>query len=298
MSQDRFQALFLGDSIVWGQGLREEDKFSTAIVQWINEWHPQRRAYKVVKAHAGAIIGDGVSPEIDPHCHPEVPQGFPSIHQQCAAVENPEDVDLVVLNGGINDVSVRSLFNPGTTEQDLRSHMRYAFGTLFADLLATVHRKFPAKILVLGYYPILSEASSIAAVAPMASLYGVGTGGQMGWKPWKRVTRNAATFWTYSNELMEQTITALGSDRVVFVRPGFTSENAAFAPQPWVFGMKLPQLTPEDEMVEDRKRFCLMQPDATKREFCLRSSVGHPNRWGARAYFNAIYPVMQREYGF
>jgi lysophospholipase L1-like esterase len=307
MPQTRFQALFLGDSIVWGQGLREEDKFSTWVVQWINQWHPHRRAYKIVKAHSGAIVGDGGTEEDDPNWHPEMPCPQPSIHRQCASYSDtdPSDVDLVVINGGINDVGVRSIFNPNTSKEDLRSHMRYAFLTLFPDLLASVARKFanPAtKILVLGYYPILSDSSSLSGIAPMASLYGVNSGNFIGWNPWRKVIDNAALFYNYSDELFEKAIAkASGADahrnRIILVKPFFRPQNAAFAAEPWVFGIRLPQLIPEDDMAEERQTACLVQPDLGKREFALRASIGHPNRWGARAYFNAIYPVLQREYG-
>ena len=303
MPQRRFQALFLGDSVVWGQGLREEDKFSTSIVEWIHQWHPHRGAHKIVKAHSGAIVGDGGGDEEDPKWHPEVPQALPSIHRQCTDYcdSDPSEVDLVVINGGINDVGVRSIFTPSTTREDLRSHMRYTFLTLFPDLLVNVARKFSnpaARILVLGYYPILSEASSIAGVGPMASAYGVGAGNFVGWNPWRMVVTNAQVFHTYSDELIKQAIGKAGEpNRFVFVKPEFAPENAAFAGKPWVFGIRLPHLTPEDDVAEERQAASLVHTDLGKREISARASIGHPNRWGARAYFNAIYPVLQREYG-
>ena len=54
------------------------------------------------------------------------------------------------------------------------------------------------------------------------------------------------------------------------------AENAAFAAQPWVFGLHT----------------------EVGQRTAIRASMGHPNRWGARAYLNAIYPILQREFGF
>ena len=90
MVHGRFHVLFLGDSIVWGQGLREEDKFSTRVIQWLNEYHPDLRAFKTVKAHSGAIIGaaDGVQEDPIAGWPGEVPNAQPTIHQQLAMFDD------------------------------------------------------------------------------------------------------------------------------------------------------------------------------------------------------------------
>lgn len=305
MVQGRFLALFFGDSIVWGQGLREEDKFSTAIVQWLNEYHPNLRAFKSVKAHSGAIIG---TPDLqdDQGWHGEVPSPYPAIQHQMVSYADcePADVDLVVLNGGINDVGIRTVFNPRTTPADLRSYIRYAFGTLMPALLEVAAARFPhpnTKILVLGYYPVVSYASRTAGILPMISAFGVPTTGPAGWNPWRSVVDNALLFEAESDVLIEQAVAranAAHPGRFVWVKPGIKPENSAFAPQPWVFGVRLPKGSAEDDMATGRRQLCAVQTDGNKRAFCYRASVGHPNRWGARAYFNAIYPVLQGEYGF
>src|SRR5688500_464062 len=47
--------LVLGDSIMWGQGLREEEKFSSRVKCWLQE--KTNREVKVhVEAHSGAVI--------------------------------------------------------------------------------------------------------------------------------------------------------------------------------------------------------------------------------------------------
>ena len=304
MVQGRFQTLFFGDSIVWGQGLREEDKFSTWVVQWLNEYHPELRAFKTVKAHSGAIIGAGDT-DVDPQWPGEVPSYYPTIPQQVASYSDtdPEDVDLIVIGGGINDVNIRSIFNPRTTHDDLRSKIRYACGTLLKDLLLTAAAKFQnprTRILVLGYYPVLSGESKPVGVIPMMSAMGIPTVGPDGWNPWRTVVGNALLFESYTDEWIQRSISeanAMNPGRFVWVKPRILAENAAFAPQPWVFGVRLPQMTAEDDVVDARRLQCMIQPDPDQRALCFRASAGHPNRWGARAYFNAIYQVIQREYG-
>ena len=303
MVQGRFLALFFGDSIAWGQGLREEDKFSTALIQWINEFHPDLRAFKLVKARSGAVIGTRDLVE-DPGWHPEIPSPCPAIQHQIDSYHDcdPGDADLVVLSGGINDVGTRSIFNPRVSPADLQSHIRYAFGTLMPGLLELTAQRFSnpkTKILVLGYYPIVSGESRPAGILPMMSAYGVSTMGPASWNPWRTVVNKALLFESESDRLIQQAIANSASpDRFVWVKSGIQAENAAFAPKPWVFGIRLPHLTPEDDLGDERRTLCQVQPDRDKRVFGYRASIGHPNRWGARAYFNAIYPVLQREYGF
>jgi len=50
----------LGDSIQWGQGLREDLKFHTLVQNHINPGGAIG-VYKTVHAHSGAIIGVGVN---------------------------------------------------------------------------------------------------------------------------------------------------------------------------------------------------------------------------------------------
>jgi lysophospholipase L1-like esterase len=309
MVQGRFQVLFLGDSVVWGQGLREEDKFSTAVIHWINEYHKELRAFKIVKAHSGAIIGTAgdAAPEGLEDWPAEVPSREPSIHCQMesfAAEHDPAEVDLVIIDGGINDVGIRTIFNPRTTTADLQSLIRYACGTSMTALLLAAATRFPnpkTKILVLGYYPILSEYSRVAGIAPMMTAFGVYTGGlPAGWNPWRTVVDHTLLWKSDSDELIQQSIataSAVHPGRFVWVEPGIQAANSAFAPRPWIYGVKLPNISPEDDVAETRKVQCLIQTDPDRRRFCIRASAGHPNRWGARAYFNAIYPVLQREYG-
>src|SRR5712671_1604590 len=49
------QMLVLGDSIMWGQGLRPEEKFSWRIKCWLQE-KTNRAVTQTVFAHSGALI--------------------------------------------------------------------------------------------------------------------------------------------------------------------------------------------------------------------------------------------------
>jgi len=61
-------------------------------------------------AHSGAVIGvDSGAPAGS--CDGEVPTAFPTILQQCEAAPDTS-VNLVILNGGINDIDIRYILNP------------------------------------------------------------------------------------------------------------------------------------------------------------------------------------------
>ena len=135
----------------------------------------------------------------------------------------------------------------------------------------------------------------------MAAAYGVaGFGAQSGMEPLRTIVGNALRWKIDSDELIQRSAAAANQvhpGRFIWVEPGIRDENSAFAPRPWVFGVRLPQIAPEDDVADERRAQSTIQPDADLRAFAVRASVGHPNRWGARAYFDSIYPVLQKEYG-
>src|SRR5438477_2640493 len=53
--------LVLGDSISWGQGLRDEHKASFLVKSWL-EQQTGREVRQTMQAHSGAVIGPSESP--------------------------------------------------------------------------------------------------------------------------------------------------------------------------------------------------------------------------------------------
>ncbi len=81
---------------------------------------------------------------------------------------------------------------------------------------------------------------------------------------------------------------------MIFVDPGFTEENAAFASEPWLWGLNN-DLTPQDEVAGPRRGACdaaIPRHEGLAREQCYRASAGHPNVTGARKYADAILQAM------
>ncbi|EAB8931752.1 hypothetical protein DTY68_20970 [Escherichia coli] len=56
--QDEIEMLVLGDSLIWGQGLREEEKFYYLTKRWLEDdvFNGNGRVRLTVKAHSGSTI--------------------------------------------------------------------------------------------------------------------------------------------------------------------------------------------------------------------------------------------------
>jgi len=156
------QMLVLGDSIMWGQGLREEEKFSSRIKCWLQEKTNQE--VKVhVEAHSGAVLfADSGSSFGFTSANGEVNLPNPTINEQLDHAiqfynEDRSSPALILLNGCINDVGVKSLLAVSTQLDDLRSRARKSCGEDMHALLQRLRRSFPqSQVLVTSYYPIVS----------------------------------------------------------------------------------------------------------------------------------------------
>src|SRR5258706_14553536 len=57
---DPLQMLVIDDSVMWGQGLREDEKFSSRVKCWLQE-KTEREGKVHMEAHSGAIISGSAS---------------------------------------------------------------------------------------------------------------------------------------------------------------------------------------------------------------------------------------------
>ena len=176
----------LGDSIMWGQGLEEEEKFSTLVAQWL-ESATGRTVRRHVFAHSGAILGGNVDDEQDTPRFGEVPATLPSIAAQLPSAVGTlgnlgvprDEVDLVLMDGGINDVSVFTILRPDPFiwAGDVRNLARQRCGPRMRALLPSVlsaEQGFPsAKVVVTNYYAIVSTESDLAALAVLLMTQGL-----------------------------------------------------------------------------------------------------------------------------
>jgi lysophospholipase L1-like esterase len=153
--------LVIGDSILWGQGLKQERKIWWRIKCWLQE-KTGRPVREKIQAHSGAAIEAAPNEHTLYSSDGEVPSYTPSVNQQVdeALAHYPDRgvVDLILVNGCINDVDVRHLLNSATRLETLEASIKEACGGRMQRLLRRTAREFPtAHLIVTGYYPIFSE---------------------------------------------------------------------------------------------------------------------------------------------
>jgi lysophospholipase L1-like esterase len=184
-SKRPFRMLVLGDSVMWGQGLAEEHKFSYMVRQWIctkrnnGSCADQGDVQIHVEAHSGALIAqpapnrqkdeDRFTRTVAPVRYAgEVNNEYPTIWGQVDLarryyLDNSiplEEVDLILLNGGINDMGAPRILAPkvlGIIAGNLTDLAKKYCEEDMKLLLDKVASTFPnARIVVPGYFPLVS----------------------------------------------------------------------------------------------------------------------------------------------
>lgn len=153
--------LVLGDSILWGQGLKREHKSWYLVKQWLEESARVRVAERI-EAHAGAVIGTaGTAPPKALTLNGEISSAWPTLHDQVddalRGLDDPSQVDLILVDGCINDVNARRFMNAANTPEGIEALAREKCSAPVEGLLSRIAASFPnAHIIVTGYYPVVS----------------------------------------------------------------------------------------------------------------------------------------------
>lgn len=300
---DTLRVLVIGDSVAWGQGLRETDKFAELVESSLAAPWPGIARYTTFLAHSGATIGAGDNTVKGPLPR-ELPTSYPTSLQQLDGYDGGDDtVDYVLITAGLNDVNFRTVVDPTTREAMLIDRIdRYCRADL-RDLLVRIAQRFPnATLVATGYFPILSEQSADGMAEPFLIAAGLALGGAVGaalaTSAWAEVLNNCRLFHELSTVAIARAVDeanrALPAPRVLFADPGFRPENAALAPKAWLYGINR-DLSPQDPWTySDRAKDCAAHPDQVDVFQCERASVGHPNPDGALAYATAINHELAR----
>ena len=160
---DPLRMLVIGDSIMWGQGLKQERKAWWRVKCWLEE-KTGREVREDVRAHSGALLEAAPDASLKfKSADKEVNLPLPSINQQLdqALRDYQNDrsrVNLVLMDGCVNDVGVSNLLNAAITPESLRPRIEARCGVSMTETLRRVVAGFPnAQILVTGYYPSISS---------------------------------------------------------------------------------------------------------------------------------------------
>ncbi|MEO8034849.1 MAG: family 1 glycosylhydrolase, partial [Acidobacteriota bacterium] len=307
---ETFRMAVFGDSILWGQGLEEHDKIDVMVEKGIQRRQGEIGVYRDNFAHSGAIIGFTGGVVLHPPFSAldgEIPTDGPTIFEQVDMLtSHPETVDLVLVDGGINDINFRNILKSTDDHALLRLIEKYCRGHMLA-LLRRVSAQFPAaRVIVTGYYPIVSENSDPDPLK-LAGLVQILAGGVIdpGVPLPGLLASNCRIFAEHSEKCLQSAVDTINrelsdaspssADRVTLVVPPFGARNSVFAEEPWAFAGKLDTvLNPQDEVAQHRKEVCSVAPERrTNRWQCERASAGHPNKEGAKQYAGEILGALQ-----
>lgn len=324
-----FEFLVVGDSLVWGQGLVEKEKFYSLVADWLRSvavGTPLEVNLKV-KAHSGSTLKFH-SDEAEKYrkagrdeSYPyksEINVGFPSIWKQIEAaadeyrIAGKNGADLVMISGGITDITTPRVFNPKGNDDELRTDIKRYCGDDMYDVLELAINKNPnAKLAVIGYFPAISSYSTTGKILnawletqsfprPFKIFINNPLLRPLYFKKLKRRAIVRSRIWLEESDrqlkgAVERINAKYGAGRAVFVGTPLTDENAAEAPKTLLFRMGKGGIV-KDQMAAERIKDCRETLPALKREtgidypvrLCEVASIGHPDPAGSRAYAEAI----------
>jgi hypothetical protein len=293
-----FRVVNIGDSVPWGQGLLEDQKYDVRVKQTLLPRFPGGVSLQRL-AHSGAVIG--ARPTVGNTAPGEVPVPRPTIIEQCDGfVDSPETVDLVLINGGINNVGVATILNPFAWVPPLQTQIQTACHDEMLMLLRKVTAKFTkasCRILVTGYYTIFSKKSDPLGLPRLMAMHGIAIPGFIAnLDLLGPVVDRCEQFFKESTANLQRAIADANDLRIAFVASGFTDDNAIFVPgTTWIWGLD-EFLEPEDPVADERRPQCDLVFNApleiAHREQCHRASAGHPNVAGAVQYANQILNAL------
>jgi hypothetical protein len=322
---DTVVMVVFGDSIQWGQGLRDDLKFHHMVEQYVGN-NGSIGVYKTVHAHSGATIGVRDN-NLGSPLNGEVPTSYPTILQQVDLYAgDPAIVDFVLIDGGINDITVPEIVSPIATS-DLTSLVQkhcYDDMKVLLEKVAEPGRFSQAKIIVTGYYPIVSDDSDLNALILLLAGLGMLAGGEVGGivgglagaivggvvsvTQKDVMVSRCKRFSDEANQKLQQAVADVKAanaaqslnQQLFFAKPDFKKSNAIFASDSWLWSIENDLGPADDEQyggVEGaRSTACHLvdsqDPDRTSMTICIRASMGHPNVKGAQEYGRVIQALL------
>ena len=299
---DAFHMVVIGDSIAWGNGLSDQDKYYCLVANWLQK-ELNKSIDVAVYAHSGATISGETGISIDPNLN----SVYPTLMDQANNIQNKDEVDLILISGGINDVGVMNILNAYIPPDDIDQRAQSIKDPLVNLLSYLLGECKNAKIMVTNYYPIVSDDSDVTLIA---SVYGLGifiinnalNGNVLdAFTIKERLTENSfmfhgSTTTAITNAVLE---TDNAANRVVLANVNFGSINSYAASETWLWKLIAPQASMESPM---ELSLDILRTDDD--QFDYRSSlasdpidkinaIGHPNVEGAKEYARAIESALE-----
>jgi hypothetical protein len=206
------------------------------------------------------------------------------------------------MNGGINDVRVETILDPLAIVPSLSRRIEQACHDGMLALLRKVSARFTkpsCKILVTGYYTILSGQSDPLCALRLLRMYNIllpeKVEADLGFL--NPIIRRCEEFSAESDAQLKRAISDANDPRITFVPSGFTDANSAFVPATTLLWGLNVDLSPQDPVAGPRRPQCdAAFPNPTQffeREKCHRASAGHPNVAGAIQFKNQVLAALK-----
>lgn len=325
----------VGDSVMWGQGLmpplktsnfEDEQKYVFKIVEWLqSEGKVQVFDMADFQAHSGAKIGSKTDPLLPPkltresannkteydHYYGEVPDRNPSVLHQLKKLMNGNAIDLLLINGGPNDVEITesvsfsSDFTKALEKIDRVAELRVSY------LLAEARKSCPNAIIIYtGYYPALSPDSDIPlginlvnALTPLAPtlvfLHGIWLLGELYLRSQlPRIKKQGILFHQRMLSKFREQIAQFNVNRdpttlpILFCPSGFGSSNTMWARNSFVSEL---EHNPNQTITDIRKNIC---SEIQAGKLCEIASACHPNKKGAEQYYRQLKKRIEIQLNF
>jgi lysophospholipase L1-like esterase len=337
-NQRPLNLLVVGDSILWGQGLKDEHKAWHQVKTWL-EQNTGRQVHEKIEAHSGAVIGSAADPPgsttvwLDGEINRAIPTVSEQINYALRSYSDPMQVDLVLVDGCINDLDARRLLNASSTVTTIRELTQAKCGPPVESMLERIASAFPkAQIIITGYYPIVSEKTSndLFMRALNRRLYTPAPGTPR--KSDKELRRQlidlSKEWYRSSNERLaaaartvDAKLSASGSrQRALFAEVEFLPDYAFGSHESRLWGFDASPLRKllvilafgrvsirtNDEMRGQRSDTCeqvFKRPQGESKDqkkarqwrllLCKVAALGHPNRKGSTMYAEAISRQLQ-----
>ncbi len=179
-----FEMLIVGDSLIEGQGLREQDKFSTLTKNWLEKefFLGSRTVNLKNKSHSGARLYlskkeiealTEAEKDLKQFYFPEINFSFPSSKTQIDVAADEyknagkpaKDIDLIMVSGCLTNLNSSYIINPFKKNKRLREKIDKYCNHMMFRFLKRTNQTFPnALITVVGYYPLVSNKSSTGKI--------------------------------------------------------------------------------------------------------------------------------------
>jgi lysophospholipase L1-like esterase len=284
-----FQMAMIGDSVVWGSGLPEEDKPWTLVRLWL-EQRLRRPVQTHVVAHSLAVIEPDPK-DAEPPEWGEIRFRHPSITYEALtdprlAALGPSGIDLILMNGGINDMNPFNLILPWRSPQWVSEQAAEVCGRKMKNLLLPMLGRFRnAQVVVTGYYPIVSSSTWFVRALPLPALRQRLVDLSEAWK------RASGQWLQWAVGQANLHTSAASTARVFYANPDFQPENCYGAPDTylWTFREAF-----RDRSAVGQRRRCECRRLRPWDPICPIDMAFHPNRKGARAYAEAVIKVLDR----